>query len=96
MAKKAKEKHLQAVEGTDAPVEVEKLQYKMAAVLLIDQEGAITVQDAKQHFNEQIEDELDGNVLNNAIKVIAKNIERAEIVEDVKRSFAASIAGGQQ
>lgn len=69
---------------------------KMAVLITIDQSGEIAIQDAKQYFPDQIEMETEQNTLNSAIKLLAEQINRAEIVQEVKEELAQTFVGGKK
>lgn len=89
MAKKAKEKEEQVTEAVKEPL------YTMAAVIGLRADGTVDIQDAKQYFEGNVDQNLDPSKLVAMVADLHKGFEKAAIVAEVKRELAASITGGR-
>lgn len=87
---------VEAVEPTEAEAEVKQPSAQVAVVISVDQEGQFFIQDGYSIFGEgEVERMLSEADYNDIIKTLAKNIERAEIVADVKRELAQTFGGAK-
>lgn len=60
----------------------------MVAILVLNGDGSITVLDGKDTFKDDVEKPLDTATLQNMVQTVAKNMEKAALIEEVKRALA--------